>query len=648
MRLGILVGSLFLLLTINVSAQNECTNLGYQVLDSLTAKDSGGTTHQVLCWNPNASGGLLVVPGSPSSGTGTGYSFLAAGTVQAAINSACNGTKPGHVVIPSGTYVGSFTPVSNCTIEGSGMGATIIEAPSTQSSVMISLSSLKNVTLKNFTVDGDCANPWPRTTPTCGGTSSNSNVFDLIQLSGSSQIIIDSVEVRNMQGNGIDLVGGDSYIDIRNSAADYYGQALPATLSGGAGFLVNDGGTSGSTHILFFNDTADNGNEGFLLVPPPGGSVASDIVYESDRSFSNANDGFLVFSGGGNGPAQGLRYINNESYCNGWVAGWTNTACQLYGGVTANGFGLLQNGSQGSGGDGAGFGFNSPVMSQLQVIGNRSHDNYAEGFDHTPQIVAIVNASGTTVTWTSGDSFNQSWKAGQAVRITQDCTPPPPCPAGIYVISTVSGNTITLAAPGAPNYGTSQLVGVGYTRSTLVGNYAYHNGSGNSSSLAGSGFSDISYGSAYTANVSYLNNAAGFIDGTSSLVTHVGDKSFDNNQSNGSERFGFYAHGALGPSYIGVTTDNAGGNNLQKTSVNFDAQTSGAFAESASLCNFGFCNLSITVTDGGTSDAASSGVLRIGPDCFAVGGGTGCINYVGGAGGFTSLIPAQDGTITVH
>jgi hypothetical protein len=591
-------------------AQNECTKLGYQALDNLVAQDSKGVLHQVLCWNPNAKGGQLVFPGGPASSTsgpasGSLNRFLYVDgetfkTVQSAISAACDGTKPGRVIIPPGTFVGSFTPLSNCVIEGSGIGITIIQASASQNSVMIPISGLTNLTLKGFSVDGDCANPWPRTGPSCSGAGSNNNFYDLIQLTDSSYVTIDAVEVRNMRGNGIKVQARNSHIDIRNSIADFFGDQLPSVAS--VGFFVASESGAGSSHVRFLNDTAYSGNQGFALFPSTATAKAVvDITYESNKAYSNGNDGFQVFSAGiTRGGAttyaaiQGLRYINNEAYCNGWTGNPStfNQNCLDLNGKA----GLLQTGEQGSS-SGEGFDLNSAVLDQPQLIGNRSHDNFGEGFDNTPQIFSTVSCNGTTtVSWVGGDPFNSSWKPNQGVFIKGKA----------YLIRSVNSanKTITLKS-NCSSGGDLQFVGVGYDRATVQGNVAYNNGRG-SPPGAGHGFADISYGSTYVGNISYLNNAAGFYDQLSAFVTHNGDKAFDNNVAGGGINAGFFAEAALNPTYIGVTTDDSRAQNFQSVPIFLDGNTTGAFAESASLCNFKSCDPSL-VADHGNSDTVSNG-----------------------------------------
>jgi len=493
-------------------------------------------------------------------------------TVQSATHAACDGTKPGHVFIPPGTLTGSFTPVSNCVIEGSGINSTIL-----QISASLSLSALSNVTLKGFTIDAGVAQ-----TVAAHACSAVPPIANAIDITDSNHVTIDEVEVRNTLGNAISVSGGDHYIDIRNSIADFFGCALSSEDSLrrslgtiGGGFVNSPAHRAGNSHVRFFNNIAHDGNTGFETFPSStAANVSSDVVWESNRAYANANDGFLVQSVGisTNAPMQGFRWQSNESYCNGWTPDWNNLNCAP--------FGLLQAGPHGTL-NGEGFDLNSPLLDQPQIIGNRSHDNFGEGFDNTPQLQSRVNTSGKTVTWLPCsakipvcDSFSPAWKANQAVQIN----------AVNYLISSLNGTTMTLTTSAGVQNGV-RFIGVGYERATLMGNYAYNNGRGNACKVCGAGFADISYGSTYTGNVAYLNNAAGFIDQISSLITHIGDKSFDNNRSNGPEKYGFYAQAALAPTYLGVSTYESEADGPQKYAIHLDSQTTNGYAESSSLCN---------------------------------------------------------------
>jgi hypothetical protein len=499
-------------------------------------------------------------------------------TVQSAIDAACDGKTPGHVSIPPGTFTGPFTPTSNCAIEGAGMGITIIQAATLQDAAMVELKKLSHVALRGFTVDGACV--WVGARCTAAGKS-----FDLIRLTNSSWVTIDDVEVRNMKGNGIDVAEGNAEVDIRNSVADRFGGALPNV--GSVGFFVSAGNGAASSHVRFFNNVAHDGNLCFALFPSTAATnVTLDVVYDSNRAYACANDGFLVYSDGVGtyGAVRGLRYLNNQSYCNGWPAkgaGFSPNCTP----------GLLQTGPIASS-SGVGFDLNSPVLDQPQIIGNRAHDNFYEGFDNTPQTATTVDTQGTTVNWVSGDAFNPAWKPGQGVHVGD----------ANYLIAAVDGprSTLTLTTPAGMQKGI-HLMSPGYDRALFQGNYAYSNGHGNGN-LSGHGFADISYGSTYSGNVAYLNNAAGFIDQLSSFVTHTGDKAMDNNRSNGPVHLGFYAQAALAPTYVGVTTDNSTEDNFQSTAILLDAQTTGGYVAAGALCNAKGCDPAQTVRDNGKGD----------------------------------------------
>ncbi len=522
-------------------------------------------------------------------------------TVQSAIQTACDGKKPGHVLIPPGTFAELFTPVSNCVIEGSGINSTIL-----QISASISIAALSNVTLKSLTVDAGVAR-----TVGAHACSAVPAIANAIDITNSNHVTIEEVEVRNTLGNAISVSGGDQYIDIGNSVADFFGCALSSEDSSrrplgviGGGFVASPERRGGNSHVKFFNDIAHDGNTGFETFPSStAANVSSDVVWESNRAYANANDGFLVQSVGvsTNAPMQSFRWENNESYCNGWTPNWSNSNCAP--------FGLLQGGDHKTF-NGEGFDLNSPLLDQPQVISNRSHDNFGEGFDNTPQVQSRVKTSGKTVTRLPCstevhvcDDFNPAWKANQAVQIN----------GTDYLIASVNGTTMTLTTS-AGEQKAARFIGVGYDRATLTGNYAYNNGRGNACKVCGAGFADISYGSTYTRNVSYLNNAAGFIDQISSEITHNGDKSFDNNRSNGPEKYGFYAQAALAPRYIGVSTHESEADGPQQYALHLDGQTTNGYAESSSLCNSRSCNPSATVLIApGSSNSVSSGNGRRGP-----------------------------------
>jgi hypothetical protein len=129
-----------------------------------------------------------------------------------------------------------------------------------------------------------------------------------------------------------------------------------------------------------------------------------------------------------------------------------------------------------------------------------------------------------------------------------------------------------------------------------------------------------------------------------SFVTHTGDKALNNN-SGGACNAGFLSQSGLQNSYINVTADDTRAVNAQTWGIIFDAQTNKNYAESSSLCGAFQCGTG-SVLDSGTFNRFSDGALRTGSLGFLAGGGQGFLTYAGGAGVFTALIPAANGTIS--
>jgi hypothetical protein len=262
-----------------------------------------------------------------------------------------------------------------------------------------------------------------------------------------------------------------------------------------------------------------------------------DPVFDVDESgnkvFSNANDGFLVYStSSSGGPIVGIRRVKNESYCNGWPANGKgfSTNCTP---------GFLQVGPAASS-SGAGFDDNSPLIDRSLLDSNRSHDNFYEGFDITPQIIGVVTTAGTAVTEISGSPFLTTWQAGQAVSIN-----------GVnYLVSSVtSGTSLTLRNSAGTQIGVP-FDGPAFAHENVTGNLAYNNGRGNSSN-SGAGFATIACFVSLADNIAIGNNYAGFVDNTSCYATHTGDASYNNNLGGGVNAE-FACLDCLDPSYFNV------------------------------------------------------------------------------------------------
>ncbi|MDO8447022.1 MAG: right-handed parallel beta-helix repeat-containing protein [Deltaproteobacteria bacterium] len=82
-----------------------------------------------------------------SQGTGA-----ACTSIQTAVNLA-NGTTPLLVSVLPGTYTENITMISNITLAGSGRDVTFIQ-PLSSSSAVVTISSLENVVVEGFTING--------------------------------------------------------------------------------------------------------------------------------------------------------------------------------------------------------------------------------------------------------------------------------------------------------------------------------------------------------------------------------------------------------------------------------------------------------------------------------------------------------------
>lgn len=506
-------------------------------------------------------------------------------SLNSAIAAACNGSTPGVVVVPPGTFTGPFTPVSYCTIEGSGMGSTIIQASATQATTMISISSLTNVALKHFTVDGGAVRL--RGSPDSG----NTNSYDLIDISSSSNITLDDVEVRNAVGSAVNVLAGNSHIDIRNSVAQRVGPLLTGTAGA---FAVNPGSGSGNVDVSFFNNAAHDCNIGFYLTSSSTSSASTyGVVFDKNRAYSCANDGLVAYTAGVNSYATiyGAIWTNNVSYCNGWPASgtnWNSTLCPP---------GLLQVGSSASS-SGVGVNLNSPILEQPMAIGNTAWGNYFEGLDVTPQVTSTVNCTNvanSVCSRSSGDFFITSWKPNQALRING---------TDYLILSVGSITSVTLTSNTGLLTGV-QLTGAGLIRATIKGNTAYLNGNSRSSGSSGSGFSDIGYGDTWVGNVAYSNFAYGFIDQTCVYVKHTGDTAFDNNTGNAGNNAGFISQDCLQSSYVNISTDDSRTANYQGYAIYLTSKTNGIYVESNSLCNNTSCGPG-QINGGGTNNIVGS------------------------------------------
>jgi hypothetical protein len=470
----------------------------------------------------------------------------------------------GTLRIAAGTYsiTAQVAFVSNLDIECSPNNQTILQASASLNASMFLASSVNHFRMVGCVIDGNK-----------GG---NSNQFALFQATNSSFGELSGNHFQNGQSRAVWIAGGNSYIRVTGNEVDHYGQALPASI-GNEGIAVAAGSGVSSSHITIDHNRVHDGNLGIGVLPSSGASDPTiDVQIASNSVYSTANDGILVYGDAPiTSPLQGVRIIDNDVWCGGWPANGTgfSTNCTA---------GYLQSGGTASS-SGVGIDVNSQVVDQPQVIGNRAHDMFFEGIDINPQTATSVSCNNTTtVTYVSGDSFNTAWKANQGARIN----------GTFYNISSVAGATTTLTLATNCPTGTWGFTGVGYSRATVTGNYAYNNGHGNAST-SGAGFSDSGYADTWVNNIAFGNNFVGFIDSMSSFVSHTGDKALDNDKGGGSNN-GFLCQQCLNPSYVNIAADDSTGAH-QTIGISISGGTNNAFISSNDL------PAGATIADSGTA-----------------------------------------------
>jgi hypothetical protein len=543
--------------------------------------------------------------------------------VNAALADTPNG---GTVQIAPGSYTLSTQMVltSNSTIECAPNTTTITASASFNSPVILA-SGISNFQIAGCVIDGN--------------SSANSNQFNAIQTTNSSGFKIQDNHFQNFNSRVLNISSGSTSFRIEGNEIDHYGQALPAAINNNEAIaLAPSGPGAGVQDGIVTKNFIHDGNGGIALynsnaAPSATANTARNQIVDN-RIEALANDGILLFNTNGtsNGSLiQGNTIARNIIRCTGWPAagtGWDSSNCPP---------GVKQTGASASP-SGAGIDANSSNQDQNIFEGNHSDFNFFEGGDDTPQTHTTVNTSGTTVTYVNGDPFLTGWKANQGIIIS-----------GVnYLISSVAGPTSTLTlTTSAGTQTNAALVGVTNSRSIWKGNYFY--GNGNGAPLGGQGSGLAIMGGQVTSSGNYaVNNAfSGFFDQIAAYVTHSGDYAVQNCRTQNCNEFNVDA--ALAPTYTGISTNARSGSN----GIFFDPNTSSAFAESASICGASGCGFSI-VQNQGTLNRFSDGRVRGASNtnggthslCFSSGGGTGCLNYGGGPGGFDLQLPSVNGTLS--
>ena len=560
-------------------------------------------------------------------------------TVDAWIRSAQAdlGAKGGTIRVAAGSYTlaTQLSVHSNITIECDPSQQASIKASASLNATMFSGSSISFFRMFNCTIDGN--------------RSDNANQFGAISFTGVTKSKIINNHFQNFTGGRIiNLSSGSNSNTIEENEIDHYGVVLPAVVNGNEAIAL---APSGSGAGVQDNDVIHNfihdGNGGIGVynsnaAPSVTANTSNNRILDN-RIESLPNDAILLFNSNNtsNGSLiQGTFIEGNFIKCNGWPAngtGWDSTNCPP---------GLLQIGSIASS-SGVGIDLNSSLQDQTQVIGNHSNFNFFEGGDDTPQTHTVVSTSNAAiggcasncVQWVSGDNFQTNWQTNQGIVIN----------GTMYTILSVQGAQSTLRLNSAPGTQSSvPLVGVTNSRSLWSGNYFSSNGNGAPLGGQGSGLAIMGGQVIANGNFAYNNAFAGFYDQIAYHVTHSGDHSVQNCRTQSCNEFNSQV--ALAPKYLGITADATNGNNA----LFFSGNTTNGFAESPSLCQAGAGCGSIAVQDQGTNNVFSDGKTRGASNtsgqthslCFAATGGTGCVNYGGGPGFFTTTLPGVNAPLT--
>jgi hypothetical protein len=471
-------------------------------------------------------------------------------SVQLAIDTTCNGTLPGSVVLPVGTIIVN-APVAipaNCTITGQGGNRSILQASTSLTQPMLTSSS-SHIRMSNFSVD-------------CN-RSSNSSVFDGIDLD-SSDVMIDGVNVSNCANNGLLIYATSSFVTVQNGEIYNNGNAI-ASSQGTAGIGISGGAV---THVTITNERVHDNNSGIIVTNT--GIVGQDIDginITSSRIYSNANDAILISTSqltGGN--ILNVRVKNNELHCNGWPANGTGfpTSCNP---------GFQQNGPAASQG-GVGVDLIQQGISRVVrpiVSGNDIHDNVFEGVSPTTNVNPIVNTSGTTVSWVSGPQFDMGMHLGQAILIRGEAYI-------VAVVSSATSMTTTATLPTFTNVATNLPA---YMGAMIANNTVSNSGNGLVGPCFYNAFSDSNI---YTGNIATNCNFEGFENFYSSFTTYTGDKAYSNNLSNAAGRgAGFTNTGGSGISYVDIVTNEVSTSPTQTSGIIIDVKSSKTFIQSNAL-----------------------------------------------------------------
>lgn len=340
------------------------------------------------------------------------YGAAADGTSDdsAAINSAitdANAAGGGTVLLAGGTFAvaSSISLKSNVTVRCEAAGGIKQLAGATPA---VHFSALSNAGLENCKINGN-------------GQTANAVLVD----GASSEITI----------------AGNEILD--------FGGPLPSSNNG----ILVSGTAADMSKIRITGNKVHDGNNAIFL-QASGGHTIKDITIRDNQMYANANGALTLWgTATDDGVFRNVQVISNSAWCNGWPAGGTGFPATC----TA---GTFQTGGTASSNPVA-YNFNNADIQNLLVVGNISRDHPLDGgYDFTPRTLATVNTSGTSVTWSSGNTFDTGWPANSTVLINGTS----------YLIASVASSTsLTLATSAGTQTGVT-FNGPRTMNATVVGN----------------------------------------------------------------------------------------------------------------------------------------------------------------------------------
>jgi parallel beta-helix repeat protein len=493
--------------------------------------------------------------------------------------SASLGSTGGTVQVLSGSYTiaGSIQAESNVFIQCDPSHDSVLTASASLTSPLYVAKSVSYFGLSNCVMDGDA--PATTTAP----------IFMAMLTNATGGIISNNI-MRNTGGFGIYLAYGNSYINISGNEIFDIGQPLPSfTHAIGAG--AQAGG--GNSHIAVLNNYIHDGNLGILLLPSTvSANVSEDWLIAQNTITKMSTNGISIYCSGigTNGPVRTVRTVNNEVSCVGWPANGTgfDPAC-VPGEFQAGPF---------SSPDGTGVSYNCATEEQGFISSNRLHDNFFEGIDLTPIAISVVNTGAgggcgdpTSLCWVGGDLFlYSSWQTHQSVLIN----------GLLYAIASCSSSTNCTLEQGPGNLTRVTMISNPMrSRTTVTDNTLYGNGHGNAANSGNGGADVTGYQDVWSNNVSYDNNAFGFVDFGTVLTSHSGEQTFKNDFGGGLHA-GIECSGCLEPRWNGIVGYDTSVPPQETVVAQFDNATYGGY-----MCDITAIGTITAFIDDGTDDVTN-------------------------------------------